>query len=98
MLGRNVYSRRRELYHYLRCSHPALRSQRRREDHAAEDHQDRKSTRLNSSHQIISYAVFCLKKKKQVSNAGSDVARFLSFNAWPKRDPFREGLAGLPAE
>src|SRR5947208_12627610 len=26
---------------------------------------DRKSTRLNSSHQIISYAVFCLKKKRQ---------------------------------
>src|SRR5258708_11568501 len=26
---------------------------------------DRKSTRLNSSHQIISYAVFCLKKKKR---------------------------------
>src|SRR5258708_22100707 len=29
---------------------------------------DRKSTRLNSSHQIISYAVFCLKKKKKVIN------------------------------
>src|SRR5258708_26127207 len=29
------------------------------------DFVDRKSTRLNSSHQIISYAVFCLKKKKQ---------------------------------
>src|SRR5258708_29454445 len=29
---------------------------------------DRKSTRLNSSHQIISYAVFCLKKKKQKSS------------------------------
>src|SRR5258708_19272040 len=28
---------------------------------------DRKSTRLNSSHQIISYAVFCLKKKKHES-------------------------------
>src|SRR5947208_9376503 len=28
-----------------------------------EDHPDRKSTRLNSSHQIISYAVFCLEKK-----------------------------------
>src|SRR5258708_11116446 len=28
---------------------------------------DRKSTRLNSSHQIISYAVFCLKKKKRAS-------------------------------
>src|SRR5258708_18132844 len=30
---------------------------------------DRKSTRLNSSHQIISYAVFCLKKKKDSDNA-----------------------------
>src|SRR3712207_7934289 len=28
-------------------------------------HQDRKSTRLNSSHANISYAVFCLKKKKK---------------------------------
>src|SRR5947208_6219505 len=32
--------------------------------HAGIFFQDRKSTRLNSSHQIISYAVFCLKKKK----------------------------------
>src|SRR5438552_4338306 len=31
---------------------------------APENFEDRKSTRLNSSHQIISYAVFCLKKKK----------------------------------
>src|SRR5256885_12951843 len=29
--------------------------------------QDRKSTRLNSSHLVISYAVFCLKKKKQTA-------------------------------
>src|SRR5258708_31542061 len=29
---------------------------------------DRKSTRLNSSHQIISYAVFCLKKKKKIKS------------------------------
>src|SRR5256885_12226040 len=29
-----------------------------------DDHADRKSTRLNSSHLVISYAVFCLKKKK----------------------------------
>src|SRR5947208_12030718 len=43
------------------------------EDHAVRDPlpvelgpvRDRKSTRLNSSHQIISYAVFCLKKKKK---------------------------------
>src|SRR5207248_10809639 len=32
---------------------------------AGEDEQDRKSTRLNSSHRTISYAVFCLKKKKE---------------------------------
>src|SRR5258708_25458834 len=32
------------------------------------DSRDRKSTRLNSSHQIISYAVFCLKKKKSNIN------------------------------
>src|SRR5690625_6077155 len=31
------------------------------------DEKDRKSTRLNSSHVAISYAVFCLKKKKKVS-------------------------------
>src|SRR2546430_13620540 len=36
-----------------------LSSQRRRDD------RDRKSTRLNSSHSQISYAVFCLKKKKK---------------------------------
>src|SRR2546426_2288616 len=31
------------------------------------DQQDRKSTRLNSSHLVISYAVFCLKKKKRTT-------------------------------
>src|SRR5688572_32680533 len=31
-------------------------------------HEDRKSTRLNSSHSQISYAVFCLKKKKKPQN------------------------------
>src|SRR6266478_2832183 len=31
---------------------------------------DRKSTRLNSSHSQISYAVFCLKKKKQLARVG----------------------------
>ena len=33
--------------------------------HEENDVLDRKSTRLNSSHLVISYAVFCLKKKKQ---------------------------------
>src|SRR5438067_9887028 len=34
-----------------------------RKHHRSQDHRDRKSTRLNSSHVSISYAVFCLKKK-----------------------------------
>src|SRR2546422_4398852 len=37
--------------------------------------QDRKSTRLNSSHGYISYAVFCLKKKKMDSAGGIPAAR-----------------------
>src|SRR3712207_6971821 len=42
-------------------------------EHPAADHRvrlgrDRKSTRLNSSHANISYAVFCLKKKKDTLN------------------------------
>src|SRR3970282_434248 len=36
---------------------------------------DRKSTRLNSSHITISYAVFCLKKKKLVGPAGMAAVR-----------------------
>src|SRR5690625_5729602 len=35
--------------------------------------QDRKSTRLNSSHVAISYAVFCLKKKKYTTENGSNL-------------------------
>src|SRR2546426_9281278 len=35
--------------------------------------QDRKSTRLNSSHLVISYAVFCLKKKKKVNQSTNAV-------------------------
>src|SRR2546430_4057470 len=36
---------------------------------------DRKSTRLNSSHSQISYAVFCLKKKKQAAHYARTAAR-----------------------
>src|SRR5438034_8819869 len=35
--------------------------------------QDRKSTRLNSSHTVISYAVFCLKKKKKQIQKGHHI-------------------------
>src|SRR2546426_4503374 len=53
---------------------PPARSRDRRaggaagRDHDSHQHGDRKSTRLNSSHLVISYAVFCLKKKKKVNN------------------------------
>src|SRR5256884_1561982 len=42
---------------------------------AGVEHGDRKSTRLNSSHGYISYAVFCLKKKKTPTAARGRVAR-----------------------
>src|SRR2546421_7181915 len=46
---------------------------------AAQLSTDRKSTRLNSSHDQISYAVFCLKKKKNaVGSLRVDVIRFFS--------------------
>src|SRR5947207_11838699 len=38
------------------------------------DDRDRKSTRLNSSHTVISYAVFCLKKKK-INRFGQELER-----------------------
>src|SRR5256885_7481226 len=41
------------------------RDRARYEADRAKDVRDRKSTRLNSSHLVISYAVFCLKKKKK---------------------------------
>src|SRR2546430_13505513 len=47
-----------------RVDYPALRRQRARARHLPRA-RDRKSTRLNSSHSQISYAVFCLKKKKK---------------------------------
>src|SRR5258708_31863823 len=50
--------------------HPGLH--RREGDRPAAGAADRKSTRLNSSHQIISYAVFCLKKKNVDCDALQD--------------------------
>src|SRR5260221_4958541 len=47
----------------------------------SEFNSDRKSTRLNSSHTVISYAVFCLKKKK--------IAKHLVISCWPR--PARKG-------
>src|SRR5437764_10648078 len=43
-----------------------------RQVHHPRRRQDRKSTRLNSSHRCISYAVFCLKKKKKKKNTNKN--------------------------
>src|SRR2546426_7978072 len=45
--------------------------------------QDRKSTRLNSSHLVISYAVFCLKKKKTTNMATRLAVHTASSHARP---------------
>src|SRR2546429_823912 len=47
----------------------------RRGDRLLRAHRDRKSTRLNSSHGYISYAVFCLKKKKKHSHGSGRLTR-----------------------
>src|SRR5688572_31019045 len=43
--------------------------------HSARGCQDRKSTRLNSSHSQISYAVFCLKKKKKKPRTHKEITQ-----------------------
>src|SRR5256885_6955808 len=57
--GQEHYGQKAELLNLkasgVPCCHPSSESLRK----------DRKSTRLNSSHLVISYAVFCLKKKKK---------------------------------
>src|SRR2546426_9405119 len=52
----------------IRSSCPRGRRGDARCGHARPRRVDRKSTRLNSSHLVISYAVFCLKKKKKQKN------------------------------
>src|SRR5256885_6292658 len=62
--GREDHGRQRAAAHPVQPGRPAA-GPRPRAAHAADPgHADRKSTRLNSSHLVISYAVFCLKKKK----------------------------------
>src|SRR3989442_9573648 len=76
-LFRSLHSRRRFLFQprpdlrqaaaerRVSAAHDQPRNQVRTGVHAGWLTQDRKSTRLNSSHVRISYAVFCLKKKKK---------------------------------
>src|SRR2546422_7378915 len=54
----------------------------RKAEYALDETQDRKSTRLNSSHGYISYAVFCLKKKKKKKKS------YTSTNSTPQRSMY----------
>src|SRR5688500_19343448 len=74
---------------------------------AAVPHPDRKSTRLNSSHLVISYAVFCLKKKTtlKVRSAVYIITRInkfssrLSINSPPEfRTSFKKDKYATPEE
>src|SRR2546430_4989969 len=65
--------------HLLDAPDPLPQRRQRRQRRVASrtgDREDRKSTRLNSSHSQISYAVFCLKKKK------TSTSRHSRFSAW----------------
>src|SRR5437763_6960721 len=56
-----------------------LSPRNRKKPRLREDRKDRKSTRLNSSHRCISYAVFCLKKKNVICIV---VQAYESVNLW----------------
>src|SRR2546426_2055976 len=62
------------LFRLARCLHARTLCYRAK---TAARKQDRKSTRLNSSHLVISYAVFCLKKKKD-----KDPTREIDVASW----------------
>src|SRR5256885_3224619 len=68
-LPRGVWPGPRPVPPVLASSPPPRRSGRRRRCRLPAQ-RDRKSTRLNSSHLVISYAVFCLKKKKRQEHRG----------------------------
>src|SRR5260221_10351764 len=64
---KEVIAMRREFYTAYRYSGCCLRG---RKETRCRTQTDRKSTRLNSSHTVISYAVFCLKKKNKTTLDG----------------------------
>src|SRR5688500_19214371 len=67
---RSVFERRRQIVGTADRIHRAERA-RKTDGREAGIIRDRKSTRLNSSHLVISYAVFCLKKKIETYNQGA---------------------------
>src|SRR2546426_1985819 len=74
--------------HQLAPQRRGGRMQRHRQPelHAPTSTLDRKSTRLNSSHLVISYAVFCLKKKKK---------KHRTTRSWYKPEYSQHGVDGI---
>src|SRR5256885_12610955 len=70
----------RQLLRFVRCL--ALAADAGRVDDQIAFAVDRKSTRLNSSHLVISYAVFCLKKKKKDTKIHIHVAHASHVSDW----------------
>src|SRR5256885_12611275 len=58
---------------------------------------DRKSTRLNSSHLVISYAVFCLKKKKKTTEIDSTLQEMNSAMALPVFTTITSAVTATPS-
>src|SRR5206468_11130815 len=73
-LFRSIGARQTYLTHLTHhTSHAELAAELPDSVAPAYDSSDRKSTRLNSSHDQISYAVFCLKKKKKTRRAAKEL-------------------------
>src|SRR3989440_4549743 len=91
---RSWFGSRRISPHGGRCPPPAGRSCAR----PPPRRRDRKSTRLNSSHDQISYAVFCLKKKKNIQDANytfRDKADKISKDTYDLADQVSENLSNI---
>src|SRR2546427_8775974 len=69
--AREAASGRRSPFWIFRCRHRRRREPSGLQLTATGDGVDRKSTRLNSSHSQISYAVFCLKKKNTTQTSAT---------------------------
>src|SRR2546421_6552380 len=65
---------------------------------AAAERPDRKSTRLNSSHDQISYAVFCLKKKADISTKADDFVESATMNPAFEESAMFENMVDLMLE
>src|SRR5256885_7379792 len=87
---------------FLQDTQPALAALDRALNLARDSREgDRKSTRLNSSHLVISYAVFCLKKKKPTEHASqpcSSNSRSSMIHSAASRDPPPPAEVGCKAE